>query len=272
MATTRDHSRPAGGEPVDAPGLPARPDRVRSRLRTRRRARGLRERARPRVARVRQVAGSARYGRLAGPDLIRRVERWAFGTYGELAAFALETGAPYDPQRLVDALRALPADVLQRRLLGAESAQNRSMVSDGAFDRGLAGDQAAIAELRVALGPNRPGPPGRRSTADDAARGRPGGDRRDRGGMGDAGVSRVCRGRAGHHRPRCRGEDGACWTTGSARDALRVATNGVDFDPPALVTDIVIVPTVALRPFLAPVEYRNDRDLPVLGRRRGVRR
>jgi DNA-binding transcriptional ArsR family regulator len=36
---------------------------------------------------------------------------------------------------------------------------------------------------------------------------------------------------------------------------LRAATNGVEFEPPAGVTDSVIVPTVALRPFLAPVEF-----------------
>ena len=39
------------------------------------------------------------------------------------------------------------------------------------------------------------------------------------------------------------------------RDVLRISTNGVEFEPPAWVTDIVIVPTVALRPFLAPVEF-----------------
>jgi DNA-binding transcriptional ArsR family regulator len=47
------------------------------------------------------------------------------------------------------------------------------------------------------------------------------------------------------------------FSTQPARDALRISTNGVDFDPPAFVTEIVVVPTVALRPFLAPVEFRT---------------
>jgi DNA-binding transcriptional ArsR family regulator len=38
------------------------------------------------------------------------------------------------------------------------------------------------------------------------------------------------------------------------REALRIATNGVDFEPAPWATDIVVIPTVAMRPFIAPVE------------------
>jgi DNA-binding transcriptional ArsR family regulator len=38
------------------------------------------------------------------------------------------------------------------------------------------------------------------------------------------------------------------------RDALRVFTNGVDVDPSGWADEIIVVPTVALRPFIAPVE------------------
>ena len=61
---------------------------------------------------------------------------------------------------LVEALRRHPADALRRRLLGAESPPNRAMVSDGAFDRALAGNRRARAELRRTLGLN---PPARQS-------------------------------------------------------------------------------------------------------------
>lgn len=191
---------------------------------------------------------------LAGPDLIRRAERWAFGMYAELASFALETTAPHDPLQLVEALRALPPDAVRRRLLGAESAQNRSMVSDGAFERGLAGDAVARAELRVALGPNRPARLGvdrLLTTSSEAVQA-------EFVDIVEEWASRVFPAFA----PTAlavigRDADAKRRQLDSlpAREVLRAATNGVDFEPPAGVTDIVIVPTLALRPFLAPVEF-----------------
>ena len=193
---------------------------------------------------------------LAGPELIGRVERWAFGMYCELAAIALETGAPYDPHQLVGAIRAFPPDILRRRLLGAESAQNRSMVSDGAFDRGLAGDAAAKKELRVALGPNRQA----RQGVDHLLATPSDGVRTEMAAIVEAWASRVFPsfavdalaviGRDADAKRRL-------FDASSARDALRITTNGVDFDPPGFVTEIVVVPTVALRPFLAPVEFET---------------
>jgi DNA-binding transcriptional ArsR family regulator len=191
---------------------------------------------------------------LAGPDLIRRVEQWAFGMYGELAAIALEAGAPYDPQQLVEAIRAMPPDVLRRRLLGAESAQNRGMVSDGAFDRGLAGDAAARAELRIALGPNRQARQGvdhLLATESEAVQ-------REIAAIVGEWASRVFPAFAADALAVVGRDVDAkrrLFDASPARDALRIWTNGVDFDPPAFVTEIVVVPTLALRPFLAPVEF-----------------
>ena len=34
-------------------------------------------------------------------------------------------------------------------------------------------------------------------------------------------------------------------------------TNGVDIDPTGWATEVVVIPTVALRPFIAPVEWRS---------------
>ena len=98
--------------------------------------------------------------RLAGADLLRRVERWAFPLYTELAPIVLDAGEPFEPEGVVEALRRHPADALRRRLLGAESPPNRAMVSDGAFDRALAGNRRARAEVRRTLGLN---PPARQS-------------------------------------------------------------------------------------------------------------
>ena len=98
--------------------------------------------------------------RLAGPELIRRVDGWAFPLYAELAPIALEAGEPFAIEGLVERIRSLPADRLRRRLLGVESAPNQAMLSDGAFDRALAGNVRARAEVRRTLGLD---PPARRS-------------------------------------------------------------------------------------------------------------
>lgn len=191
---------------------------------------------------------------LAGPDLIRRVERWAIGLYGELASVVLETGAPHEPQHLVDALRALPPDAVRRRLLGAESVANRSMVSDGAFDRGLAGDAAARTELRAALGPNRSA----RQSVDRLLTTSSEEVQSEVAAIVEEWASRVFPAFAANALVII-GRDAAAkerlLNRSAGREALRTWTSGVDFDPDAWVKDIVVVPTLALRPFVAPVEF-----------------
>jgi DNA-binding transcriptional ArsR family regulator len=190
---------------------------------------------------------------LAGADLIRRVERWAIGMYGELASIALEAGAPHEPSGLVEALRAIPPDLARRRLLGAESVPNRSMVSDGAFERGLAGDPAARAELRVALGPN----PLARQSVDRLLTTPSEEVQREVAEIVEEWAAKVFPALAANALP-VLGRDVETkqrqFAGSPARDALRVALNGVDFDPPGWVEDIVVVPTFALRPFVAPAE------------------
>ena len=190
---------------------------------------------------------------LAGPDLLRRTEQWAFALYAELVPIALESGPPFEPAQLVDALRATNPDVLQRRLLGADSAPNRAMVSTGAFDRALAGDGDAQAELRTAQRPNRSA---RQSverllvTPPEAIRG-------DVCGIVEGWAERVfpafaeealaigARDIASKERQ---------LKVSSGRDLLRVALNGVEVEPTPSVRAVVVVPTVALRPFVAPVD------------------
>ena len=147
--------------------------------------------------------------RLAGPDLLRRVERWAFPLYTELAPIVLDAGAPFEPEGVVRALRSHPAEALRRRLLGAESPPNRAMLSDGAFDRALAGNRRARAEVRRTLGLN---PPARQSidrlltTEPESVQGR---DRLDRRRLGVAGLPDVRRSREFARSPRHRGQAAA---------------------------------------------------------------
>lgn len=189
----------------------------------------------------------------AGPDLIRRVERWGFAVYGELASFAFETAAPFEPRKLVDRLRALPPDVVRRRLLGADSVPNRSMVSDGVFERGLEGDAAARKELRAALGPNRSA---RQSV--DRLLATPAADvQSEIAGIVEDWDRRVFPAFAARSLAAIGRDVDAkerLFAATPARDALRISTNGVDLEPDRWVKAIVVVPTVALRPFMGPVE------------------
>ena len=92
---------------------------------------------------------------LAGPDLVKRVERYCLGVYGELATIALEAAAPRGVAELIAAIEARPADELRWRLLGADSPLNRSMVGEGAFERAVAGDRGARSAVPTALGADR---------------------------------------------------------------------------------------------------------------------
>jgi DNA-binding transcriptional ArsR family regulator len=191
---------------------------------------------------------------LAGPELLRQIDRWAIGVYAELASFVLEAGAPYEPGRLVAAIRAMPPDAVHRRLLGAESAPNRSMVSDGAFDRALIGDAAARAELRTALGPNRPA----RQSIDRLLSTSAEAVREDVAANVEAWAERVFPALAGDALAVVARDVAAKerqLVTRSGRDVLRVAMNGVDVEPLPWVKDYVLVPTLAIRPFVAPVDW-----------------
>jgi hypothetical protein len=190
---------------------------------------------------------------LAGPELIGRVELWGISFFGELASFALDAGPPYEPADLVQHVRAMKPAALRRRLLGAESVPNRAMVSDGAFDRALAGDAKARRELRRALGVDAAS----RQSIDRLLSSAPAAVREDVASIVEAWAAHVLpafwsRARTLIERD-VEPKQGLLHVTGP-RDALRVFTNGVDVDPRDWATEVVVVPTVALRPFIVPVE------------------
>jgi DNA-binding HxlR family transcriptional regulator len=190
--------------------------------------------------------------RLAGPDLTDRVEGWAFAVWTELASIALDAGPPYDPATIPERLRADDPDALYRRFLGADSAANRAMVSEGAFERALDGDRDARAELRRALGVNAPA----RLSLDRLFATAPAEVQEDVAQVVEAWTERVF--------PAFRDEALAIlerdletkrrlFRDTPIADALRTATGGVEFSN-SWASEIVVVPTVALRPFIAAVD------------------
>jgi DNA-binding transcriptional ArsR family regulator len=191
--------------------------------------------------------------RLAGADLLRRVERWAFPLYTELAPIVLEAGSPFELASLVKALRRHDADRLRRRLLGMESPPNRAMLSDGAFDRALSGNARARAEVRRTLGLN---PPARQSL-DRLFKASPGALKDEIVSIVEDWGTRVSPAYA-ERAAALVGRDVHAKTVlfraTPVGEALRVSTNGVEFDLAGWATDIALIPTVALRPFIAPVE------------------
>jgi DNA-binding transcriptional ArsR family regulator len=191
--------------------------------------------------------------RLAGPDLLRRVERWAFPLYTELVPIAFDAGPPFESKAFVKALRRHDPDRLRRRLLGMESPPNRAMLTDGAFDRALAGNARARAEVRRTLGLNPPA----RLSLDRLFRASPESVRDEIVSIVEDWGSRVFPRFADHAAALVRRDVAAKQTLfrdEPMHQALRVATNGVDFDLAGWATEIVVIPSVALRPFIAPVE------------------
>jgi DNA-binding transcriptional ArsR family regulator len=193
---------------------------------------------------------------LAGAELIRGVERWAITLYGELASVALEAGPPYRPEQLVRQLRAMKPGLLWQRLIGAESAPTRAMLSKGAFDRAIAGDPAARAEIIGELGVDASA----RQSIERLLATRLELVQAEIAAIVETWARRVFPafaevaltliGRDVETKERLFGET-------PAREALLVASNGVQFDPNGWATEIVVVPTVAIRPFIVPVEWRS---------------
>ncbi len=194
--------------------------------------------------------------RLAGADLIERVERYTLGLYAELATVALEAPSPRGAAELIAALEALDAASLQRRLLSAESPLNRTMVSDGAIERAIGGDAGARAEVRSAFGLDRTA----RQAIDRVLGLQPAALRAELMGIAadwarDVFPRYATDALAAIERDRTTKEDQLSRRPGRA--VLTDATNGVVFNPSSWVAEVVIIPTVALRPFIVPTELRE---------------
>lgn len=194
----------------------------------------------------------------AGPELLGRVERYGLNVYAELATIALEAPEPRGERELLAAIDALEPGAFQRRVLGADSAMSRAIVSEGAMDRAIGGDRAARAELLALTGPDRRA---RRSiervlsleatSLRDEIRG-----------IVAEWVERVARrfsapSRAAIERDVEARQAAAGRGPAGDRALLASATRGVTYEPPDWIGSIALVPVVAIRPFVVPLELRE---------------
>ena len=193
---------------------------------------------------------------LAGPGLIARAERHAFGTYAELATIALEAAEPRGVAELAVAIAAMSGNGLRGRILGSDSSMARSMVGEGVIEGALAGDRAARAEVRTAMGPTATA----RRSLDRMLDSEPDAFRDEIRGIVVAWGERVSPAFAptslaaiGRDSARRRAE----LADRSGAEVLVRATRGVTYDPPPWIRSIVIVPTVAMRPYIVPTELRD---------------
>ena len=194
--------------------------------------------------------------RAAGADLIERVERYTIGIYAELITVALEVAPPRGIDALIAGVEELEPGAFRLRLLGADSPLNRTMVSDGAFERAVDGDAEGRAEVSAAMGVDRAA----RRAVDRVLRTEPDALKAE--------LLAILHDWAGRVFPRLATDAlAAIERDRLAKDrllaekpgqgVLTAATNGVTFTPSPWVTGIVIVPTVALRPFIVPTELRH---------------
>lgn len=194
--------------------------------------------------------------KLAGSELIARVERYHIGAYAELVTVALEAAQPRGPDELIAALEGIDADELRRRLLGADSALERTMVSEDAFERAIDGDSRARSEVRTAFGTDQ-----RSRQAIGRLLIEPADDIKTAmiavlhdwakavlpqfGADAEAAIARDVAAKQ------------AMLRTTPGQAVLANATSGVTFEPSPWITEVVIVPTLALRPFVVPVDHRH---------------
>ena len=193
---------------------------------------------------------------LAGTDLVKRVERYGLGVYGELATVALETPAPRGVAELLTAIEARPADELRWRLLGADSPLNVSMVGEGAFEGAVAGDREARSGVPTALGADRAA----RLAIERLLDTDPSVTKAEIAGIVADWAERVfprfaADAVAAIERDAAARERQLASESGEA--VLAAATTGLEFRASPWVMEIVIVPTVALRPFIIPTELER---------------
>ncbi|MEO8273693.1 MAG: metalloregulator ArsR/SmtB family transcription factor [Chloroflexota bacterium] len=193
---------------------------------------------------------------LAGAELIRGVERWAITLYGELSSVVLEAGPPYRPEQLVRQLRAMKPAALAQRLLGADSPQSRAMLSRDAFDKALAGHPGARAEVVDTLGSD----PSARQSLERLLSTKPEFVQAEIAAIVETWAQRVFPTLSETSLPLIERDVGSkerLFARTPRMEAMRIATNGVELASLGWADEIVLVPTVALRPFIVPVEWRS---------------
>lgn len=196
--------------------------------------------------------------RLAGRELIAGVQRYSLTTYVHLVSVAVEIGDDVDLDAFLDRILGYDPERLRWRLIGADSPMYRASLDPRDLAKAASGDARARARVRSVLTDGR------------------GGDRDlDRVLRGDATALRrdlhdVVAGWAERVFPRWGAEALAAvdrdvdakaelLSRTSARELITAATMGVAFEPAEWVRQVVIAPSVALRPFVVPAEFDSTK-------------
>jgi DNA-binding transcriptional ArsR family regulator len=195
--------------------------------------------------------------RLAGHDLIARVARYSLTTYVLLATVATETGDEVDLHAFMDRIASLDPDRLRLRLLGADSPMYRDPVDREDLAAATSGDAGARRRVRSMLADGRSAREFDRVLLLDPAE-----LKRE---MNDilvgwaervfplwatealAAIGRDVDGKDELAKRR------------SASEVIEAATMGLAFKPGPWVREVVIAPSVALRPFVIPTEFNSTK-------------
>ncbi len=194
--------------------------------------------------------------RLAGRDLIDAVLRHALSTYVGLAMIGAEIGDDVALGDLINRLAAHEPERLRRRLIGADSPMYRDSLDPDDVERAASGDARARARLRAVLGESRAG----RREVDRLLRSDPRALQLE---LVDvlAGWGERVFPRWGPEAMAAIGRDveakAELRSRTSARELIAAATVGLRFEPAAWVEQVVIAPSVAIRPFVVPADSES---------------
>jgi DNA-binding transcriptional ArsR family regulator len=192
--------------------------------------------------------------RLAGRELLARVSAHSLDTYVNLAGLAADLGDDVALAAFLDALRAMPAERLLRRLVGADSAMYRESLDDGLVEAAAAGDAGARARIHAVIADDR----AMQRSVDRLLRPTAPALQRELAEVVAEWAERVF--------PRWRSEAMAAVgrdvaakvelrSRSTVGEVVAAATGGLAVQPAAWVREIVIAPSVALRPFVVPVDF-----------------
>jgi DNA-binding transcriptional ArsR family regulator len=192
--------------------------------------------------------------RLAGPELIARASTHTLSTYAGLTTFAPEMGDEVAIDDFLERLAGLDPERIRRRLIGADSPMYRDALDDALISRAASGDAPARARVHAVISDDR----ATRRSVDRLLRAAAGDLRRDLGDVLARWRDRVFP-RWGPDAVAAVRRDVTAKAELLARtspaELVSVATAGLAFQPAEWVRQIVIVPVVALRPFVVPVDF-----------------
>jgi DNA-binding transcriptional ArsR family regulator len=192
--------------------------------------------------------------RLAGRDLIARVERYSLTTFVHLSTVAIEMGDEVGLDAFLSRISELDPERLRRRLIGGDAPMCRDSLAMEDVVRAASGDAGARRRVRSILADG----PGVDRDVDRLLRTDATELRRDLAEILALWATRVF--------PRWADEATAAierdadaraelLSRTSSRDVIEAATSGLAFVPASWTREVVVIPSVALRPFVVPAAF-----------------